>query len=89
MSTRVLYNTEQSNLDALNLIQTAKGLNVVPNLYIYKQEGITLLRLGRNSEAVKSFEAYLTGLNEQDERTEWIEKETDWTKTMIYKCNVL
>lgn len=89
MSMRVLYNTEQSNLEALNLINTAKKLNVVPNSFIYKQEGITLLRIGRNAEAVKAFQTYLTNLDSQTERNEWLENETDWTKTMIYKCNAL
>lgn len=88
MSIRVLSNTAESSAEALELLRTAKNLNVVPNIYINKQEGITLLRLKRNDEAIVAFQDYLKGLSTLETST-WTESEIDWTNTMIHKCKVL
>jgi len=88
MAIRLLADTQDKNLEALNLINKAKALNVAPFNYIFKQEGITLLRLEKNLEAVDAFNHYLNGLL-QEESTEYIKNELIWTRKMIAKSAVL
>ena len=88
MAIRLLADSQEKNLEALNLINKAKALNIAPFNYIFKQEGITLLRLGKNLEAVDAFNQYLKGLL-QEESTEYIKNELIWTRKMIAKSGVL
>lgn len=84
-----LYNTLEKNQEALSYIQKAKSLNVIPNNYAYKQEAITLLRLDRKQEAIATFENYLNGLENSEEKTDFIRNEIEWTRKMIYKTKHL
>jgi predicted Zn-dependent protease len=77
------------NQEALDLLNKAKLLNIVPNSYIYKQEGITLIRLGKPKEAVVPFEIYLQALQEVKESSTYVSGEIEWTKKMIFKVGVL
>jgi Zn-dependent protease with chaperone function len=89
MAIRLLNDTPEKNLEALDLINKAKSLNIVPTNYIFKQEGITLLRLGRNQEASVAFKTYLGNLENVTEISENLKREIEWTKIMIYKVNLL
>lgn len=84
---RKLYNNQESNLEALQLLSQAKTLNVLPNNYLYKQEGITLLRLNRNKEAVESFKTYLASLEKTNNKVaaDVNKEEIEWVKKMISK----
>jgi hypothetical protein len=102
MVTRILYNSVEKNLEAIDYLRIAKDLNVVPNLSVYKQEGITYLRLNQKAKASESFSAYLDELYQQIEAEKeyytkgininnyqyWSE-EINWTKKMIYKADKL
>ncbi|MFC2125017.1 M48 family metalloprotease [Bacteroidota bacterium] len=88
---RYQYNDDQHNNEALKHIEVAKSLNVVRPINLYKHEALTLLRLGRNQEAVEAFTLYnevlnesLTELENQSSR-ESVINEIKWTKKMIYK----
>lgn len=83
---RTLYDTPERNQEALNLIGKAKTLNVVPNDYAYKQEGITLLRLGKSNEAAVAFKVYLNKLESQNDKSDYVYNEIDWTRKMIFKA---
>ncbi len=48
MVTRILFDTQEKNIEALEYIQKAKSIDVIPNSLAYKQEGLTLLRLNRD-----------------------------------------
>jgi Zn-dependent protease with chaperone function len=82
---RTIYDTPEKNQEALNLIIKAKTLNVVPNDYTFKQEGITLLRQGKSNEAVTSFTNYLNKLESQTEKSDYVNDEIVWTRKMIFK----
>ncbi|MBD3184353.1 M48 family metalloprotease [Candidatus Poribacteria bacterium] len=88
MVTRVLYDTPEQTEEAHGYIQMAKEIGVIELPEISKQEGITLLRLNRNAEAIDAFEKYLDYLSNTEKDT-YIEKEEEWTKKMIYKTKTL
>lgn len=97
--TRRMYNSKEKNEEALALLQKAKTLGITNEMLVLKEEGITLLRLGRNLEAKKSFETYLVNLLAYAKKTETdnvsyndydvTEKELDWAKKMIFKSSQL
>ena len=100
--TMKMFDTEEKNLEALNLINRAKTLNVYPTINLPKQQAIALIRLGRNAEAKQSLETYLEGLKSQ-----WAElnnirdvshnnllrrfliEEEKWARKMIHKVGLL
>ncbi len=84
-----LYDTPERNMEALSFIEKAKSINVTPKYYVFKQEGLTLLRLNRNAEAKVAFTKYLESLNEIEDKTDNTLREIDWTKKMIYKSEKL
>lgn len=89
MILRCLYNSPEKNQEAMNNILFAKTLNVLPNNYVYKQEGITFIRLGKMSDANLSFQTYLNSLEDTREKSDYINKEIEWTKKMMFKSKVL
>jgi predicted Zn-dependent protease len=95
---RRLSNTKESNEEVINLLSKAKMLNVTPYILLNKEEGITYIRLDKKAEAKKSFQTYLTLLNELKDRNEikelknnnkGLEDEISWTKKMIFKVDNL
>ena len=93
-----MYNTPESNAQALQLINEAKSLDVYPTINLYKQEGLVLTRLGRHQEAESSFAKYLDQLEENYAELErikndnlWmayknlLDNEVEWSKKMIHK----
>ena len=89
MVLRALYNTLEKNQEALSYIQKAKLLNVTPRNFTYKQEALTLLRLDKKQEAIDALENYLNGLENSEEKTNFIRDEIEWTRKMIYKTEHL
>jgi hypothetical protein len=89
MSVELLYNTPEKNQEALDLLNKAKSLNITPNSYLYKQEGLTFIRLGKPNEAGESFKAYLKTLESGNDKSTYVIDEIEWTKKMIYKIGVL
>lgn len=95
---RRLSNTTESNEEVIILLSKAKSLNVTPFILLNKEEGITYIRLNKKVEAKKSFQTYLTLLNELKERNEVkelknnnkeLDEEISWTKKMIFKVDNL
>jgi Zn-dependent protease with chaperone function len=60
-----LYDKEEKNQEALDLIQQARRLNVYPRLELIKHEAIVHLRLDDKAMAKTNLEAYLQGIEEQ------------------------
>ncbi len=102
MATICMDNSEEKNLQALGLINTAKKLNVYPPINLPKQEAIVLLRLNKNVEALESLIAYRELLEIEKSNfqniyshTEWlgikqfIDTELEWTQKMIHKVKNL
>jgi len=87
ITVRMLYDTPERNQEALDLIVKAKTLNVNPEYYpqIFKQEGITLLRLGKKQEAISPFQIYLQKLEAEKEKPQFVLDEIAWTKKMIFE----
>jgi Zn-dependent protease with chaperone function len=85
MVTRILYDTPEKNMEALEYLQIAKSLSVVPNSFVFKQEGLTYLRLNNNIEATNSFQRYLAELESIEDVNDFILDEIAWTKKMIHK----
>ena len=91
-------NSSEDINDALKLLQTAKNLDIEGFLMVYKEEGITHLRLNNKIEAKKAFQLYLSvllefkarnGLNETNNKSAFIQEEIEWAKKMIYKVDRL
>jgi beta-barrel assembly-enhancing protease len=87
MVTRVLYDTQEKNMEALDYIQKAKSLNVLPNLFVFKEEGLTYLRLNNNNEANNAFQRYLAELESISDPNDFIIDEINWTKKMVFKVS--
>jgi Zn-dependent protease with chaperone function len=92
---RRLLNTKESNEEVIDLISKAKSININSLITLYKEEALTLLRLGRKEESKKSFQTYLSQLNELKAKLESsnkkseLEDEIDWTKKMIFKIDII
>jgi len=93
-----LFNNDEKNNEALDLINKAKALNISPTINLYKQEALALIRLNRNQDAIKAFENYLSSIDQwyidldkiKNERSwaltkDYLDKEKEWTAKMIYK----
>jgi beta-barrel assembly-enhancing protease len=89
MTIRLLYDSPEKNQEALDLINKAKVLNIAPHNYIFKQEGLTLIRLGRLKEAGDAFKTYLKNLENEKDNSGNLFDEIDWTKKMINKVSML
>jgi beta-barrel assembly-enhancing protease len=85
MIIRQLFNTPESNLEALELLQKAKSINNEPVNYLFKQEAITLIRLDRTKEAIEALKIYLSRMEAIPYKTEHLENEINWTKKMLSK----
>lgn len=88
---RKLYDSPEKNNEALNYVIAAKTLHVTPKLETFKQAGLTLMRIEKMDDAQEAFDLYLEELilyvpteNEKD----YISKEIDWTRKMIYKASL-
>lgn len=92
---RRLLNTKESNEEVIDLINKAKSININSLISLHKEEGLTLLRLNRKEESKKSFQTYLTQLNELKAKLEnsnkksELDDEIDWVKKMIFKIDLL
>lgn len=97
-----LYYNEAKNIEALELLNTAKSLNIYPTINLIKQEAIILIRLGKTNDAINSLQQYKSELEKESlnlEKTinnnEWsnlnsyIQKEYEWTQKMINKAQAL
>lgn len=83
---RNLYNDKDNMEKALEFLIKAEKLNVVPRRTIFKDKGLTFIRLKRTEDARTSFEAYLESLEEIEDKDYWYYEEIEWTKKMIFKC---
>jgi len=97
-----MFDNEQKNLEALELINKAKSLKVFPSLNLSKQEAIVLIRLKRLSDAKLCLQKYREELDNERlnnskviEAQQWsssnmyINKEYEWTVKMINKVDKL
>jgi len=95
-----MYDTEEKNKEALEMINKAKSLNVYPVMGLPKQKAIVLMRLDRTGEAKQSLLQYREELDKQRKNLEkikseklwsnlnhYIENEYEWTAKMIHKLN--
>lgn len=88
LATRQMSNSAAGNLEALRQLQTAESLQILPNINVYKQQGITYMRLEMKEEAIGAFTAYLNRL-EQLQSNEYVNGELSWARAMIHKAEVL
>jgi len=95
---RRMSDSEDSNIEVIQLLEKAKSLNVNYTSTIYKELGITYLRLSYKAEAKSNFTLYLTKLIEIRDRNEIKEiknsnqilaDEIEWTQRMIFKVDKL
>ena len=97
-----MFDNEQKNLEALDLINRAKSLKIYPSLNLSKQEAIVLIRLKKLSEAKLCLQKYREELDNERlnnskiiEAQQWsstnmfINKEYEWTVKMINKVDKL
>jgi predicted Zn-dependent protease len=83
MAIQLLYDTPGKIQEAIDLINKAKTLNIAPHNYIFKQEGLALIRLGKQKESIDAFKNYLKNL-----QTDSDFDEIEWTRKMIYKMSI-
>lgn len=84
MTNLCLYDNVEKNTESLELINKAKSLNVVPTINLYKQEGLALIRLKKNDEAIKALEAYQNSINQEYAKLDQIKNEYTWYATKSY-----
>lgn len=100
MAMRILYSSVEKNLEAIDYLNTAKGLDIVPSNAVYKQARITYLGLGQKAKAIESFNQYLEAISREiesikayyidyinDSKYNYWADEMNWTRKMIYKLS--
>ena len=95
-SRMALYNTEEVNEECATLLWKAKELaGDSPNLDIYKQEILLLMRMNKQAKAAGTLKEYLGLLSRyqeqgvQGEEEEWTSKEIAWANQLLDKINRL
>ena len=102
MTNLSLYDNVEKNTEALELINKAKLLNVVPTINLFKQESLVLIRLKKYQEAIKALETYANSIKLEYTKLEqikndyawgstknYLDNQAEWTSKMIYKVNNL
>jgi hypothetical protein len=82
---RTIYNTEESNYEALNFIKTAKKIGIVNLLDLSKEEGLLYLRLNDIPNAGIALEEYKKGLESLPVVNDDDRNELEWVKDVLYK----
>ena len=91
-----MYDSQQKNQEALDLLVQAKTLNIFPTINLHKQEAIALIRLGRSEDARKSLEAYKEAVYNQLSNLgrssgyfyDYYYDEFEWASKMIHKVRL-
>ena len=84
---RTLSNSQESNLEALQLINTAIALNDFDYVEALAEKGLILIRLDEVGQAREVFEEYkmaLSGLSNMPPG-----KDATWANRMLIKCDQL
>lgn len=83
-----LFNTPESNEKCLELIQKAKQISEIPNLELYKQEILLLMRLNKQHQAndvVKEYVSLLSDFKENSSNSDdidWAAEELQWANKL-------
>lgn len=95
-SQMALYNTEKVNEECAALLWKARQLaGDSPNLDIYKQEILLLMRMNKQSKAASTLKEYLDLLSRyqaqgvEGEDKEWANKEIGWANQLLDKISRL
>lgn len=95
-SQMALYNTEEVNEECATLLWKARELaGDNPNLDIYKQEILLLMRMNKQAKAASTLKEYLGLLSRyqkqgvQAEDEEWANKEINWANQLLNKISRL
>lgn len=84
-----LYNSTQSNEEALSLIHSAKAVDPT-NIEAYKAEIVAYLRLDDKNTALRllqEYESILTDMQQSDHSSYFIDTEISWCRNMQIKLN--
>lgn len=84
-----LYNSAQSNEEALSLIHSAKAVDPT-NIEAYKAEIVAYLRLDDKNTALRllqEYESILTDMQQSDHSSYFIDTEISWCRNMQIKLN--
>ncbi len=88
-------NTPQSNEECMKLIEKAKSMCAVPNLDVYKQEILLLMRQNKQAKAYEVLQDYMELLAQYREQPggeaeeKWIARESGWAQSMLAKISIL
>ncbi len=85
--TRTLSNTRESNLEALELINTALAMNDFNFVEALAEKGLILIRLGDVDQAREVFVEYKSAVSEMPEMPAG--RDATWANRMIIKCDQL
>jgi len=85
--TRTLSNSYESNLEALQLINTALAMNDFDFVEALAEKGLILIRLGEVSQAREIFEEYKTAVDGMPDMPPG--KDSTWANRMLIKCDQL
>lgn len=82
-----LSNTQEANERCLELIQEGKAISEIPNLELYKQEILALMRLNKQAKATEVIKEYVALLT--DFKAESSGNDADWAMEEIQWANKL
>ena len=85
--TRILSNTLESNMEALQLINTALAMNDFNYVEALAEKGLILIRLGEVAQARKVFEEYKSALSGMTGMPPG--RDATWANRMLIKCDQL
>lgn len=89
-----LTNSPEANQKNLDLVRYAKSQCVVPNLTLYKQEILLLMRLEQEEEASKVIKQYIDLLVDYKKdvtdtaETQWASSEMNWANKLYKQINL-
>ncbi|MDP4276281.1 MAG: M48 family metallopeptidase [Bacteroidota bacterium] len=89
MSNLCMYDNVEKNQECLNLLKSAKEINVIPPIYLYKQEALVYIRLKNYLDAKNSLQTYLQMLTDQYKDLSDIKSSENWSSMNIYLTNEL
>lgn len=80
---RTIYNTDESNYEALVCIKKAKEMSQNSLIDVFKEEGLLYLRLNDKIKAKQAFEDYRNGLLDIHEKVKDDNDELNWVNTLL------
>lgn len=90
-----LYNTPETNVENMELLEKVMSMNESPNINAYKLKILLLLRMDKQNKAVEAIKEYIGLLSQYEEMyrgssdLDWVISEMDWANRLLTRIYLI